>query len=45
MERHRDAFAVYEEVGVTWVVIPGPEARFPATVDFIRGCAERYLHQ
>jgi probable F420-dependent oxidoreductase len=43
VERHRDAFAAYEDVGVTWIVIPGPEAAYPATVDFIRGCAETYL--
>ena len=44
VERHREAFAAYADVGVTWIVIPGPEAEFPSTLDFIRGCAERYLH-
>ena len=34
-----------QEVGVTWVVIPGPEDAYPATRTFIETCAERYLNQ
>ena len=42
-ERHRETFAALEEVGVTWVVIPGPEDAYPATRTFVETCAERYL--
>jgi hypothetical protein len=43
VERHREAFAAYEEVGVTWIAVVGPEDAYPKTRDFVEGFAERYI--
>jgi len=43
VERHRDAFAAYEEIGVTWVAVVGPEDVYPRTREFVEGFAERYI--
>ncbi|HZP30547.1 MAG TPA: LLM class F420-dependent oxidoreductase [Acidimicrobiia bacterium] len=43
VSRHREAFAAYEEVGVTWVAVPAPEHAYPASLDFVDGFAERFI--
>ena len=42
-ERHRETFAAYEEIGVTWIALPAPEDRYPRTLDFVQGFAERFI--
>jgi probable F420-dependent oxidoreductase len=42
-DRHREAFARLAEVGVTWVIVPGPAGSFDASRAFIDTFADTYL--
>jgi probable F420-dependent oxidoreductase len=42
--RHRAALAALAEAGATWVIVPGPPGRFPATRDFVVSFAQRYIN-
>jgi probable F420-dependent oxidoreductase len=43
VERHRDAFAALEDVGVTWLILPAPPGAFPATRDLLVGFAQTFI--
>ncbi len=43
VERHRDNLARLAEVGVTWIVVPGPTVAAPAASEFIEGFASTYI--
>jgi probable F420-dependent oxidoreductase len=43
IERHREAFAAYRELGATWCVIPGPSGMAPQAREFIEAFAELYI--
>jgi probable F420-dependent oxidoreductase len=43
IERHRDAFATLESVGVTWLILPAPEGLYPATRDLLESFAQNYI--
>ena len=42
-ERHRDAFAELETIGVTWVVVSGTTTSAPATLDFLEAFGATYI--
>lgn len=42
-ERHREAFAHLESIGVTWVVVSCPTDSWSATSDFLAAFGETYL--
>jgi probable F420-dependent oxidoreductase len=43
IERHREAFAAYRQLGATWCVIPGPSDMAPRARDFIEAFGELYI--
>jgi probable F420-dependent oxidoreductase len=43
VERHREHLGRLEEIGTTWIVVPGPTENAPAATDFIEGFAETYI--
>lgn len=43
VERHRDAIGRLEDLGATWVVVPGPAEVHPAAQDFVEGFAATYF--
>ena len=42
--RHRHALSALAETGATWLIVPGPPGRYPATKDFIETFAKRYIN-
>ena len=45
VQRHTDAFAAYQELGATWIVIAGPTGEQPLASDFVQEFGARYLGQ
>lgn len=43
VERHRDNLGRLQELGVTWIIVPGPTETAPVASDFILGFAETYF--
>ena len=43
VERHRDNLGRLEELGVTWIIVPGPTETAPVASDFIQGFAANYV--
>ncbi len=43
-ERHREAFGRLEEIGATWLVVSCPGASREATLEFVQGFGDTYLH-
>jgi probable F420-dependent oxidoreductase len=43
VERHRDNLGRLEELGVTWIIVPGPTETAPVASDFLQGFAETYF--
>ena len=43
VERHRDTFGRFSELGTTWMVLSGPSGPHPKSADFIGEFGEMYL--
>jgi probable F420-dependent oxidoreductase len=43
VERHRDALGRLEEIGATWIVLPGPPGVYPATAELLESFARNYI--
>ena len=43
VERHREHLGRLEEIGATWIVVPGPTEQAPIASDFVLGFAETYF--
>lgn len=43
VERHRDNLGRLAELGVTWLIVPGPTAPAPTAREFVEGFAETYI--
>ncbi|MGE3449689.1 MAG: TIGR03619 family F420-dependent LLM class oxidoreductase, partial [Microbacteriaceae bacterium] len=43
VERHRDNLGRLADLGVTWVIVPGPTDAAPAAAEFVEGFAKEYI--
>ena len=44
VERHREALGRLEEIGATWIVLPGPpSSRYPETAELVDSFAQNYI--
>jgi probable F420-dependent oxidoreductase len=43
VERHRDNLGRLAELGVTWVIVPGPTVAAPAAAEFVEGFAKEFI--
>jgi probable F420-dependent oxidoreductase len=43
VERHRDNLGRLQELGVSWIIVPGPTETSPVASDFIQGFAATYF--
>ena len=43
VERHRHAIGALRELGATWMVVPGPAAPHPHTLEFLQSFAATYF--
>jgi probable F420-dependent oxidoreductase len=43
VERHKDELARLEEMGTSWIVVPGPQGKHPEAAEFVEAFAATYF--